>query len=206
MTVTISTIGIGTVAEDKTGDPARTAFGKCNDNFSALKTAVDAVQAGTLPDTIFGPDADGQFTVQATTGAGSTGVVFYGGSHATKAQDMEFNFGGTTKLAYDFSVGAWTSSVSFNIGGPSTIAGNWAPSTDSTNTNGTSSLAWSNSFSDKFTLASGSTVAGLGTPSVGMIARVTDADTPAIGSTVVGGAAAAALVWYNGSNWTVIGV
>lgn len=51
------------------------------------------------------------------------------------------------------------------------------------------------------------TVATLpGTPAVGMIARVTDADTPAVGSTVTGGAAAAALVWYNGSAWTVIGV
>lgn len=52
-----------------------------------------------------------------------------------------------------------------------------------------------------------STVAALpGTPLVGMIARVTDADTPAVGSTVTGGGAAAALVWYNGTNWTVIGV
>ena len=44
------------------------------------------------------------------------------------------------------------------------------------------------------------------TPSVGMIARVTDATTPAVGSTVTGGGAAAALVWYNGSTWSVIGV
>jgi hypothetical protein len=42
--------------------------------------------------------------------------------------------------------------------------------------------------------------------SVGQIARVTDASAPVIGSTVVGGGAAAALCWYNGSNWTVIGV
>lgn len=51
------------------------------------------------------------------------------------------------------------------------------------------------------------TVATLpGTPVVGMMARVTDADSPAVGSTVVGSGAAAALVWYNGTNWTVIGV
>lgn len=55
-------------------------------------------------------------------------------------------------------------------------------------------------------VAKGYTVAGLPTPTVGMIARVTDANAPAVGSTVTGGAAAAALVWYNGSNWTVIGV
>lgn len=56
-------------------------------------------------------------------------------------------------------------------------------------------------------LSTGVTVSGLpGTPVVGMMARVTDADTPAVGSTVTGGGAAAALVWYNGSAWTVIGI
>jgi len=44
------------------------------------------------------------------------------------------------------------------------------------------------------------------TPAVGMIAQVNDATTPSVGSTVADGGAAAALVWYNGSNWTVIGV
>jgi len=52
----------------------------------------------------------------------------------------------------------------------------------------------------------GVTVAGLPTPSTGMIARVTDALAPAIGTTVAGGGAAYALVNYNGANWTVIGV
>ena len=52
-----------------------------------------------------------------------------------------------------------------------------------------------------------STVAGLpAAPVVGMITRVTDATAPAVGVTVVGGGAAAALVWYNGANWRVIGV
>jgi len=51
------------------------------------------------------------------------------------------------------------------------------------------------------------TVATLpGAPTPGTIARVTDALTPAIGSTVVSGGAAQALCWYNGANWTVIGV
>jgi hypothetical protein len=51
------------------------------------------------------------------------------------------------------------------------------------------------------------TVATLpGTPAVGMIARVTDATAPVVGMTVAGGGAAAALVWYNGANWSVIGV
>lgn len=58
-----------------------------------------------------------------------------------------------------------------------------------------------------FQAATAHTVATLpGTPTVGMIARVTDAAAPAVGSTVAGSGAAAALVWYNGTNWTVIGV
>jgi hypothetical protein len=52
-----------------------------------------------------------------------------------------------------------------------------------------------------------STVAGLpAAPVVGMLTRVTDATAPAVGVTVVGGGAAAALVWYNGASWSVIGV
>jgi hypothetical protein len=41
---------------------------------------------------------------------------------------------------------------------------------------------------------------------VGEIARVTDANSPAVGLTVSGSGADAALCWYNGTNWTVIGV
>ena len=55
-----------------------------------------------------------------------------------------------------------------------------------------------------YTVGAGANQLPAGT--VGQIARVTDATAPAIGSTVAGGGAAAALCWYNGSNWTVIGV
>ena len=44
------------------------------------------------------------------------------------------------------------------------------------------------------------------TPLVGMMARVTDATTPVVGMIVAGGGAANAMCWYNGTNWTVIGV
>jgi hypothetical protein len=57
-----------------------------------------------------------------------------------------------------------------------------------------------------FEITKSQTVANLPTGVVGRVARVTDASSPSVGSTVTGGAAAAALVWYNGSNWTVIGV
>ena len=59
---------------------------------------------------------------------------------------------------------------------------------------------------DDLVISNGVLVADLPSGPVGMIARVTDATTPAVGSTVTGGGAAAALCWYNGTNWTVIGV
>jgi len=56
-------------------------------------------------------------------------------------------------------------------------------------------------------VTTGLTVATLpAAPTVGMIARVTDASAPTIGSTVAGGGAANALCWYNGTNWTVMGI
>jgi hypothetical protein len=59
---------------------------------------------------------------------------------------------------------------------------------------------------DRLLISAGFTVATLPTGIVGLVARVTDASAPAVGSTVVGGGAAAALCWYNGTAWTVIGV
>ena len=59
---------------------------------------------------------------------------------------------------------------------------------------------------DRLLVSAGFTVATLPTGVVGLVARVTDASAPAVGSTVVGGGAAAALCWYNGSAWKVIGV
>lgn len=51
------------------------------------------------------------------------------------------------------------------------------------------------------------TIANLpASPANGMVAAVTDASAPAVGSTVASGGSAKALVWYNGANWTVIGV
>ena len=56
-------------------------------------------------------------------------------------------------------------------------------------------------------VVTGLTVATLPSPpAVGMIARVTDANSPTTGSAVASGGAAAALVWYNGAAWNVIGV
>ncbi len=50
------------------------------------------------------------------------------------------------------------------------------------------------------------TVTGLPTATLGKIACVNDANAPVLGNTVVGGGASTALCWYNGLNWTIIGV
>lgn len=47
-------IGIGTVANDGTGDSLRTAFGKCNDNFTELYNRV----ATSVPATTDGAAGD----------------------------------------------------------------------------------------------------------------------------------------------------
>jgi DNA-binding beta-propeller fold protein YncE len=56
------------------------------------------------------------------------------------------------------------------------------------------------------TLNAGYIVSGLPAGTVGQIARVTDANAPTIGAAVVGSGTSNALCWYNGSNWSVIGV
>jgi len=73
---------------------------------------------------------------------------------------------------------------------------------------GTAAFQDSSNFSvGNLQVATAYTVATLpSSPSVGRVARVTDASSPSVGATVTGGAAAAALCWYNGTNWTVIGV
>ena len=50
------------------------------------------------------------------------------------------------------------------------------------------------------------TVATLPTPTRGDTCYVTDALAPVMGSAVVGGGAIAAMVWYNGTAWTVTGI
>jgi len=56
-------------------------------------------------------------------------------------------------------------------------------------------------------IAAGVAVASLNAaPTTGEVQSVTDALAPALGATVAAGGAAKALVWYNGANWTVIGI
>ena len=58
------------------------------------------------------------------------------------------------------------------------------------------------------TLITGHTIAGLPTPATGMIARITDGDSAlAWGATAInsGSGSTPYMVWYNGTNWTVMG-
>ena len=49
------------------------------------------------------------------------------------------------------------------------------------------------------------TVSTLPSATTGMVCYVTDASSPTIGSAVIGGGTAKAMVWYNGYSWTVTG-
>jgi hypothetical protein len=54
--------------------------------------------------------------------------------------------------------------------------------------------------------ASSTTFAGLPTGTTGAIACVTDSTTATFGAVITGGGFNQVLAWYNGTNWTVIGV
>ncbi|NBS71729.1 hypothetical protein EBT31_22870 [bacterium] len=109
----------------------------------------------------------------------------------------------TSGTNYELGKLEWSSNV-FRIGTEKGSGGGTARTVE-VHTDSVSRLALDTTGSVR--VVTGLTVATLpGTPTVGMIARVTDATAPAVGSTVAGGGAAAALVWYNGTNWTVIGV
>ena len=109
----------------------------------------------------------------------------------------------TSGTNYELGKLEWSSNV-FRIGTEKGSGGGTARTVE-VHTDSISRLALDTTGSVRVVTAL--TVATLpGTPAVGMVARVTDALAPAVGMTVTGGGAAAALVWYNGANWSVIGV
>jgi hypothetical protein len=67
MPLTIQTVGVGTVAEDGTGDTARDGMVKVNDNFTATKTLLDTVE-GTANGAV---QKDGTTALTADWDAGS---------------------------------------------------------------------------------------------------------------------------------------
>ena len=123
--------------------------------------------------------------------------------NGTNAQTFRVYNTYTSGTNYELGKLEWSSNV-FRIGTEKGSGGGTARTVE-VHTDSVSRLALDTTGSVR--VVTGLTVATLpGTPTVGMIARVTDATAPAVGSNVTGGGAAAALVWYNGANWSVIGV
>ena len=123
--------------------------------------------------------------------------------NGTNAQTFRVYNTFTSSTNYELGKLEWSSNV-FRIGTEKGSGGGTARTVE-VHTDSISRLALDTTGSVR--VVTGLTVATLpGTPLVGMVARVTDATAPVVGSTVTGGGAAAALVWYNGANWTVIGV
>ena len=123
--------------------------------------------------------------------------------NGTNAQTFRVYNTYTSATNYELGKLEWSSNV-FRIGTEKGSGGGTARAVE-VHTDSISRLALDTTGSVRVVTAL--TVATLpGTPAVGMIARVTDALAPAVGTTVAGGGAAAALVWYNGANWSVIGV
>ena len=114
-----------------------------------------------------------------------------------------FNFYDNTGLA-SFALGA--TNARMNWGGTTSSFPALKRSTTFLHARLADDSAFAGFASANMQAATAYTVATLPTPTTGMIARVTDATAPTIGTTVVGGGAAYALVNYNGANWTVIGV
>jgi LSD1 subclass zinc finger protein len=118
-------------------------------------------------------------------------------------------------LAADFSGLIVTSDTS--IGGNLDISGNLSAGTGASGTAGCVHFWGADAITDNTLcgvsgggIAPGAiTVSAIGTTCssglLGAINVVTDATSPAIGSTVAGGGSANALVWCNGVNWTVVG-
>jgi hypothetical protein len=131
------------------------------------------------------------FTAAGTGNSAQTIRIFSNGAILAIGSSGGFTFG---------SAGANWWSIS--------SSGNLTASTDNTYDIGAVSATRPRSVyvGTSITPGRGVTVASLPTPTTGMVARVTDALAPAIGTTVAGGGAAYALVNYNGANWTVIGV
>ena len=80
--MTQQTINIGTVANDGTGDPARTAFDKCNDNFTELYEGVGSTGSNLLarPSVNYIDPAAGQSVIAGGGAVGSSTRVYETGS------------------------------------------------------------------------------------------------------------------------------
>jgi len=146
-------------------------------------------------------DAYGSGAISVSIGRDADNILAQRNSTAAQAFRVYNTY--TSGTNYELGKLEWSSNV-FRIGTEKGSGGGTARTVE-VHTDSIARLALDTTGSVRVVTAL--TVATLpGTPAVGMVARVTDALAPAVGTTVAGGGAAAALCWYNGANWSVIGV
>jgi hypothetical protein len=141
-----------------------------------------------------GIDVDSTSSTLATFGRSGTTVVTIGGSSTTGQFLLQGSVGANLNLGRENTTGEFV----MTTGGTSIGSGTEILRID------TSSNVQANSFE----ASNGYTVAGLPAGTVGQIARITDGDAAlAHGATAVNSGAGATpyLVWYNGTNWTILG-
>lgn len=114
-------IGIGTTANDGTGDPIRTAFDKTNDNFTELYDG-----AGVLDDSIsFAKLADEFTTANTLTAAATVNIDFSAAEVFTLTPDQNTTFNitnpkiGITKTIIVTGAGGSYTADTWTVGGSS---------------------------------------------------------------------------------------
>jgi hypothetical protein len=114
-------IGIGTTANDGTGDPIRTAFDKTNDNFTELYDG-----AGVLDDSIsFAKLADEFTTADTLTAAATVNIDFSAAEVFTLTPDQNTTFNitnpkiGITKTIIVTGAGGSYTADTWTVGGSS---------------------------------------------------------------------------------------
>lgn len=103
-------------------------------------------------------------------------------SGSTSNTDFEIISNNTTRFVVDKAGGMYTAGATGGAQGDGTI-----------------------SAKNGLAVTDGMAIGSLPTPGLGMMRVVTDALAPAVGAVVAAGGSAKALVWYNGSAWTVMG-
>ena len=204
-------VGAGTA----TTDVAAFSLTRTNNNAAVVK-GIDIVYTDTL-------SAAGFLPLSIKGGSAGTTNLF----KVNKSGEVSTAAGSASSPAYNFGVAGATTGmytgdglVRFAVGGAlafslGTTYFQIGASNDTTISKISAGLfgfgATPGSFAGRIKLtsaiAAGVAIASLNAaPTTGEVQSVTDALTPVIGSTVVAGGAAKALVWYNGANWTVIGI
>lgn len=185
-------------------------------SFDGLETSFALQVGGAAP--VPGPKQSNQLlisvngVIQEPDDTGTTGFKLSGGnivfSSAPTGGHSFFGvvLAGANYISSGGSFAAGTAAAPSLTFSGDTDTGIYSPGANqlSIATGGTQRIAVKNTGEIRYVTAF--TVSTLPTGEVGDIARVTDANSPSVGSTVTGGGAANALCWYNGSNWTVIGV